>query len=151
MITDHYLAVLSLHPNGIDSPANSSIPSLTMWRLSIPLLLLLVPSHNNNSFGLKSADGTNKHQQRRQEENNRGRSQQQRGNNNYDQQYPWSNFGGDPFGGAGAGKHQELYHALNVTPDATDKEIKSSYRKLALEVRSLYLFASDVSKMLTCL
>jgi hypothetical protein len=117
-----------------------------MWRLSIPLLLLLLPSQNNhrfalNSVGLKSAEGLNEHQRRRQEENNRGRNQQQQqGNSGYNQQNPWGNFGGDPFGGASADQHQELYRALNVTPDATDKEIKSSYRKLALEVRLIGLY-----------
>ena len=113
-----------------------------MWRITIPIALLCTSLHSNDvsrsiSFGIKPVAALNKHQRQRQEENNRGRRNQNQGNNNYNQQNPWGNFGGDSFGGAGGVANTALYDALNVAPDATDKDIKSSYRKLALEVSLL--------------
>jgi hypothetical protein len=118
-----------------------------MWRRSVPIGLLFASLQDNlqnhlSFFGLKSAAAQygggyyghgqpqNKHQQKRAQEN--GHHQQQ---NQY--QNPWGNMGGDPFAGGGVANH-ELYKALNVTPDATERDIKSSYRKLALEVRMIY-------------
>ena len=119
-----------------------------MWRRSIPfgfgvLLFVFIPSNHKSRFdffGIKSVVALNKHQQQRQRENNQSRGGRQQQNNSQNQQNQWGDygFGGDPFAGGGGSGHNELYMHLNVQPDATDKEIKSSYRKLALEVRVMF-------------
>ena len=116
-----------------------------MWRrpTSFGILVVLVNNNDNclDSFGIKCAAALNKHQQQRQRENNQSRQGRQQQNNGHNQQNQWGDygFGGDPFAGGASSGHKDLYMHLNVPPDATDKEIKSSYRKLALEVSFLVL------------
>lgn len=117
--------------------------------ISIGLITVFVPNNHSSRFGIKLAAAKNRHQQQREYENNGYRRQQQQ-----KQQNPYGNGfgggfggGGDPFAGSGQVASDELYNYLNVTPDATEKEIKSSYRKLALEVR---LLNCTVSSSLSC-
>ncbi|KAL3804377.1 hypothetical protein HJC23_011305 [Cyclotella cryptica] len=111
-----------------------------LWRNAILIALLFVLVHDNQSGfrGIKSvaAQYGNRYEQkdrvnrRRQKERNYGNQQQN----------PWTQFGGGNSNGSGGGnqykqrqQNDSLYKTLNVSKDATEKEIKSSYRKLALK------------------
>ena len=117
--------------------------------ISIGLITVFVQNNHSSRFGIKFAAAKNRHQQQREYENNgykRQQKQQRQQQNQYGNGFGGGfgeGGGGDPFAGSGQVASEELYNYLNVTPDATEKEIKSSYRKLALEVRLFILLFSS--------
>lgn len=108
--------------------------------ISIGLITVFVQNNHSSRFGIKFAAAKNRHQQQREYENNgykRQQKQQRQQQNQYGNGFG-EGGGGDPFAGSG-----QVASEVNVTPDATEKEIKSSYRKLALEVRLFILLFSS--------
>lgn len=106
-----------------------------MWRHSFPVLLIsaLIQDDGKSTWSFLGLNPVSA-QYGRYEQTRQQQQQQQQGN-------PYANFGGGNFGGGYEKAPEDIvfYTALNVTPDATDKEIKASYRKLALLVRNFIL------------
>jgi hypothetical protein len=98
---------------------------------------------HENQWGFRGPKSVAAQYGNRYEQTDRGNRRRRKERDYYNQQQnPWAQFGGGNFNGFAGGNQNKqrqqsdsLYQALNLSKDATDKEIKSSYRKLALKVR----------------